>query len=239
MLNNGARGLFMSRRVVTTVAVAATLAVFCPPGQAGPRDARETCNLVTDPSGDAYTTVVDNGADLDITGGDVGMDQRTLTAVIRLDELTKPAVTPTSGRMYEFNFSANGKNFIMRAILVPGGEDYDYQAFISDQPASDKSAGDGGRPRTHSGIGALYGTVDERAREVRISGPLSLFRKHASFDKTTLSNLAVVTYSVQGYNPETTPQLTEGSLGSGGIVDKAFSPKEYRPYAPSCATRRR
>ena len=239
MLNNGARGLFMSRRVATTVAVAATLAVFCPPGQAAPRDARTTCNLLTDPSGDAYTSAVEDGANLDVTSGDVGMDRKTLTAVIRLHELTKQAATPASGRMYEFNFTANGKNFIMRAVLVPGGEDYDYQAFISDEPPSDKDLRDGGRTRTISGIGALYGTVDERAREVRISGPLSLFRKYASFNQTTLSHLAVGTYRVQGYNPETTPQLTSGSLGSGSTVDKAFSSKEYKPYAPSCATPRR
>jgi hypothetical protein len=182
---------------------------------------------------------VDNVSDLDITGGDVAMDRRTLTAVIRLNALTKQAMTPAHGRLYEFNFTANGKHFIMRAALVPGGEDDDYQAFLSDQPPSNDSVQNGGRPRTITGIGALYGTVDEDAREVRISGPLSLFRKHASFERTNLSNLAVLTYSAQGFKPETTPQLTSGSLGTGSIVDTAFSSKEYRPYAASCATPRR
>jgi hypothetical protein len=238
MLKNRAMGLLASRRLATTVLVAAALAASTSPGQAAPPGAPTACPIVTDPSGDAGTTLLDSAAELDITSGDVAMDQRTLTAVIRLAELTKQATTPADGRMYDFNFSANGKHFILRAALVPGGEDYDYQAFISDRPASADGVQDGGQPRSMTGIGSLTGLVDARAREVHISGPLSLFRKHVTFRQTTLSNLAVVSYEVQGYNPETTPQLTSGSLGTGSVVDEAYSAKEYRPYAPSCARRR-
>lgn len=228
----------MERRVFGAAAVAATLACVSPAAFATqPDGSRAACGLVADASGDTYATVPDGQTEqLDITGGDIAMDRRRLTVVVRLNTLASRSVSPTGGRLYEFRFTANGKNFVARAALVPGGEDYDYQAYLSSEPATEQQAAKGeARPGTETGIGRMSGVIDTKAREIRMTAPLSLFTKHATFERTSVNNLAAFTYSAQGVNlSDTTPKVFDGSAGSATGVDSAYSSKEYKPYSPSC-----
>jgi hypothetical protein len=220
----------MSRRMLVVAAALCAL-VAAPAAQAAThRTAPKACHLVNDPAGDAQTVGPDDATQLDIIMGDFAMNRSTLTVVIRVPQLTAEDLTEPAGRIYEYDFTANGKNFIAMASLLPGGSEF--QAFISDSRIEQGKSG----ARAATGIGALTGTLDLQAHEVRMSGPMSMFLKYASFTQTNVDHFAVFTYRAHGESLSGTQvgQVVDISSSVGVGVDDAWSSKVYRPYAPSC-----
>jgi hypothetical protein len=190
----------------------------------------KSCHLVTDGTGDTQTVGPDDGSQLDLIGGDFAMNHDTLTVVIRVKTLTAEDLTEPAGRIYEYDFTANGKNFIAMASLLPGGSEF--QAFISDQRLEQGQSG----ARAATGIGEMKGTLDLQAHEVRMSAPLSVFTKYASFSQTNVDHFAAFTYRAHGESLSGTQvgKVVDISSSAGIGVDDAWSKKIYRPYAPSC-----
>jgi hypothetical protein len=189
-----------------------------------------SCHLVTDPSGDTESVGPDDDSQLDILGGDFAMNRSTLTVVVKVTALTAEDITEPAGRIYEYDFTANGKNFIAMASLLPGGSEF--QAFISDQRIEQGKSG----ARAATGIGTMTGTLDLQAHEVRMSAPLSVFTRYASFSQTNVDHFAAFTYRAHGESLSGTQvgKVVDVSGSTGITVDEAWSKKVYRPYAPSC-----
>lgn len=189
-----------------------------------------SCRLVTDPPGDTQSIGPDDDTQLDILDGDFAMNRTTLTVVIKVKALTAEDLTEPAGRIYEYDFTANGKNFIAMASLLPGGSEF--QAFISDQRIEQGQSG----ARAATGIGAMTGTLDLQAHEVRMSAPLSIFTPYASFNQTNVDHFATFTYRAHGESLSGTQvgQIVDISTSVGIGVDDAWSKKIYRPYARSC-----
>ena len=192
--------------------------------------AHPSCRLVTDPQGDTQSVGPDDDSQLDILDGDFAMNHSTLTVVVKVAALTAEDLTEPAGRIYEYDFTANGKNFIAMASLLPGGSEF--EAFISDQRIEQGKSG----ARAATGIGSMTGVLDLQAHEVRMSAPLSIFTKYASFNQTNVDHFATFTYRAHGESLSGTQvgQVVDISSSVGVGVDQAWSGKTYRPYAPSC-----
>jgi len=190
----------------------------------------KSCRLVTDPPGDAQSVGPDDSSQLDILDGDFAMNRQKLTVVIKVKTLTAEDLTNPAGRIYEYDFTANGKNFIAMASLLPGGSEF--QAFISDQRLEQGKSG----ARAATGIGTMTGVLDLQAHEVRMSAPLSIFTPYASFNQTNVDHFATFTYRAHGESLSGTDvgKVVDISSSVGVGVDDAWSSKIYRPYAPSC-----
>jgi len=217
----------------TLAAAAALLALAgAPAAQAAthPAHPKPVCHLLTDPRGDTQSVGPDDDTQLDIVGGDFAMSRSALTVVVRLPALTAEDLTEPAGRVYEYDFTANGKNFIAMASLLPGGSNF--EAFISDQRIKPGKSG----ARAATGIGSMTGTLDLQAHEVRMSAPLTIFTPYASFNQTNVDHMAAFTYRAHGESLSGTPvgKVANVSSSVGAGVDSAWTNKSYRPYAPSC-----
>jgi hypothetical protein len=220
----------MNARMLVAVAAIGALAAPAAAQAAPHKPAARSCHLVTDPSGDTDSVGPGDDSQLDLLGGDFAMNRTTLTVVIHVTALTAEDITEPAGRIYEYDFTANGKNFIAMASLLPGGSEF--QAFISDQRIEQGKSG--GRAAT--GIGSMTGTLDLQPHEVRMSAPLSIFTKYASFSQTNVDHFAAFTYRANGESLSGTQvgKVIDVSGSAGVGVDQAWSSKTYRPYAPSC-----
>jgi len=174
--------------------------------------------------------VPDNDEELDLRGGDIVTGQQYLTAVIRLQALSKEDITQPSGRIWEFDFTANNKNFILMGALLAGGSEF--EAYISDQRFEQGKSG----ARAATGIGLLKGTIDVKHKEVWLTGPMSIFEKYASFQQTYLNHLVMFSYRAHGESTKALPtgQILDVSMSFGIGVDSDWSSKHYVPLAPSC-----
>lgn len=207
--------------------LAAPLAAWAVPQRTA---TRLSCNLLRDPAGDTDSAVPDNDSQLDLRSGDIVTGQRDLTAVIRLQALTAEDVTEPAGRVWEFDFTANGKNFILMAALLPGGSEF--QAYVSDQRIEQGKSG----ARAATGIGELRGTIDLKNRSVWLTGPLSIFKKYASLTQTYFNHLAMFSYRAHGESLKALPtgEVVDVSSSFGIGVDQTWSKRHYAPGAPSC-----
>jgi hypothetical protein len=225
----------MSPRVLRVFAIALVSAGLAMPTVASaaplhPAARHVTCNLLTDPPGDTQSAVPDNDSELDLLGGDIVTSQRWVTAVIRLKALTAEDFTEPAGRIWEFDFTANGKNFILMGALLAGGSEF--EAYISDQRIEKGKSG----ARAATGIGTLKGTIDTKHRAVWLTGPLSIFKKYVSMSNTYLDHLALFTYRAHGESMQALPtgKVLDISASFGIGVDEAWSSRHYVPTAPSC-----
>jgi hypothetical protein len=219
--------------LAATAALCASSAALAgaPAAQAATHPAHQKpyCHLLADPKGDTQSVGPDDDTQLDIVGGDFAMNRSKLTVVIRVPALTAQDLTEPAGRVYEYDFTANGRNFIAMASLLPGGSEF--QAFVSGQRIEQGKSG----ARAATGIGAMTGTLDLQAHEVRMSAPLSVFTPYASFNQTNVDHFASFTYRAHGESLSGTQvgKVVDVSSSTGVDVDQAWSSKVYRPYAPS------
>ncbi len=216
---------------------ALTLALLGTPAvaEAAPKKPAKACGLIRDSAGDTYSPVSDQGLDtqLDITSADIATDKKNVTVVLRLSALTAADPANPQGRIYEFDFTAAEKNFIVLGSLLPGGNDFG--VYISESRLEEGKSG----ARAATGIGSATGVVDVAAKEVRMTAPLSVFDPYADLRSGTAYYLAAFTYRANGMSTqpssETLPvqaQVT-GSFGIG--VDEAWGRKAYyRNGGPSC-----
>ena len=231
----------MLRRLTPFAAAVTVLSVA---GSAGA--APRYCRLVTDPKGDGVATVhqappaVDDAADdgdLDILSADVASNRTHVTAVIRLATL-RGATSPDSptGRAWDLSFVVAEQRYIVHAAAGPEG----YGGIVY-RVTFEEDHGDFGA-YTGEGIGSATVTLDTKAREVRITAPLSHF---ASWTPITpdrrLGGLRAITYTYAGTGgrvsyrvPNTDYGAYVGGGGAGRSVDVALSKKTYQVGAASC-----
>jgi len=188
---------------------------------------KPVCDLVTDPAGDVIGSEpgVDNG-DYDIRSADIATDKRNLTAVIRLTSLAPDTGVSVADRTYEIDFTANGHTFALEAALLTGGVSYDAVVYDTSAP--------GGRYGT--ALGDISGVVDSARHELRMTAPLALFSKYASFRQTYIAGLYVITGRAVGYGAVDPPGAKAhiGSQAVTMVVDDARSGARYQPGARSC-----
>lgn len=217
-----------------TAMLVASLAVLTAgsPAFAAPKP-KPSCGLVKDAAGDTSSPAPDKALDaqLDITSADVATDSKNVTVVVRLSALTAADPANPQGRVYEFDFTAQEKNFIVMGSLLPGGNSF--SVFISDTRFEEGKSG----ARAATGIGSATGVVDVAAKEVRMTAPLSVFDGYANLRGGTLYYLSAWTYRANGMSAQ--PALEQGSVeitSSLGIgVDQAWGRKSYyRAGNPSC-----
>jgi hypothetical protein len=214
--------------------LAALTAALLTPAAAYAAPAKPVCLLIRDAVGDTSSPVADSTLDsqLDITSADVATNGKVLTTVLRLNTLTADDAANPQGRIYEFDFTAQEKNFIVMASLLPGGNDW--SVFISASRLEENQSG----ARAATGIGQGTGIVDTFNKEVRVTVPLSVFKPYANLTSGTDYYLSAFTYRANG---ESLQRGVEGGPGvqatsSFGIgVDQAWGRKAYyRNGAKSC-----
>ncbi|HVF04120.1 MAG TPA: hypothetical protein VNA20_04715 [Frankiaceae bacterium] len=222
--------------MVRALAVAAALAggVLVAPADAAPP--AKACRLVRDAVGDTDSPMPDADLDrqLDITSADVATGAKNLTVVLRLAALTAADPANPQGRVYEFDFTAVEKNFIVMGSLLPGGNSF--SVFISETRLEENESG----ARAATGIGSAVGVVDVAKKEIRMTAPLSVFAPHAPIGrKTPLVHLAAFTYRANGYSAQPAHEMLPveveitGDVGLG--VDQAWGRMAYyRAGTPSC-----
>ena len=220
-------------------ALALTLAALaCAPGAATAAPQKRACHLIADPTGDTSSVAPDASLDaqLDITSADVATGKKYLTAVVRLDQLAKDDPANPQGRIYEFDFTAQEKNFILMGALLPGGSSF--EVYISDTRFEEGQPG----ARSATGIGAAMGFLDLEHKEVRITAPLSVFDPYVRLTKNVgLYALVAFTYRAHGYSFQgggqdlPVPVPATVTTGAGVGVDEAWGHKTfYRSQWPSC-----
>lgn len=219
------------RRSLVLVAAVTALAAGSPAFAARPP--AKVCGLIRDAAGDTSSPAPDKALDaqLDITSADVATDKRNVTVVLRLSALTQADPANPQGRVYEFDFTAAEKNFIVMGSLLPGGNSW--SVFISDTRFEEGQAG----ARAATGIGTATGVVDVAAKEVRMTAPLSVFDPHANLRSGYLYYLSAWTYRANGMSAQ--PALQQARIevtSSFGIgVDQAWGRKAYyKAGAASC-----
>lgn len=222
------------RRVLALVLAA----LACAPGAATAAPRRTSCKLITDDTGDTSSPAPDAALDaqLDITSADVATGSKYLTAVVRVDQLTNSDPANPQGRIYEFDFTAKEKNFILLGSLLPGGNTF--EVYISDSRFEE---GQGGA-RAATGIGEAMGFIDTKGKEIRITAPLSVFAPYAKLSRgVSLYAMVAFTYRAHGYSFQPgdqgspVPVPVEVTTGVGLGVDQAWGHKAYyQAGTPSC-----
>ena len=159
----------MRARLLRPALAAGLLGLLTTAGLAGAA-AKPSCNLVTDPKGDGTGFVftdedyLPNDPQLDLVSGDIATAGKTITAVIRLDELALSDPSSPTGRAYYANFAVGDAQLFLSAALDGAG-------------AATYSGGFTETRRTS--LGEATGVVDVAKKEVRISAPVSLFAEKA------------------------------------------------------------
>jgi hypothetical protein len=212
--------------------IAAVAALLALTGTAATADAapRRTmaCRLVTDAAGDTSSSVTPAdpfGNQLDILSADVATNTHDLTVVLRLPALTAADPANPQGRVYEFDFTAREKNFIVMGSLLPGGNTFG--VYLSDSRFEEGQSG----ARSAIGIGEARGVLDLARKEVRMTAPLEVFAPHASLSRNVvLYALSAFTYRAHGYSLQGaggTPSPVRVTLDVGIGADEAWGRKAY------------
>ncbi len=193
------------------------------PASAGPRP---SCNLVRDALGDDEVGAGGAGSgtseSLDVASADVASDSNLLTAVIRVKQLTSPDPGSPTGTWHVLRFSGRSNRFHLDARHGPDGTFYTlHRAAIT---AAD------GAIRSFEFIANVDGLYDEDASEVRITAPLSLFRRFEPMRSgTNLGALEIKTWRRAGH--EGGPVFSENGVRSDAADGGATT---YRLSTKSC-----
>lgn len=180
------------------------------------------CNLITDEEGDTFLlrtqdTVGLYGPDessLDITGGDLASDAKTITGVIRVAELSTTAGTSPVGLSFRLQFALPGQtesNLYMTANVVGGTESF--AVGVRDIATN-----------TSTKLADATGVFDLDNSEVRISAPLDAFKDAGGIKsgaRLTLADLDQTSSRPSGAGPSV-------------FADVAISDKTYIAGTPSC-----
>ena len=140
----------MSVRTIAALAATTPLLLGVAAVDAAPRPKpKPVCNLIVDAKGDAVAPAapMPNDPNLDILSADIATNATTLTAVLRIADLSGKGDTSPTGRAYTFVFTARGHVVSVEGIVGPSGV-------------------------TWAG-GKGSGTIDSKKNEVRVHIPLS------------------------------------------------------------------
>jgi len=176
------------------------------------------CNLLTDPKGDATDVslaegVGPNSPALDILSADIATDATNLTAVLRVDKLSKSDSTSPLGNAWYVYFTGSGPELYVSAIVTPTGESF--------------SAGYVETTRTS--LGAVTGVFDVNKSEIRITAPLAIFATQSAIKAgSKLTSLSALT---QRYVGASAAGVSRGVTLS---ADAAEGGKNYVAGTRSC-----
>lgn len=209
----------MSARLLRLVVAGSLVLSLAAAGGALAAPPKPTCNLVQDLKGDGTGFIftdddyLPNNPQLDLISGDIASDGKTITAVIRTDELALSDPASPTGRAYYANFTVGDATLFLSASLDRSGAGSFSGGFIETRRTS---------------LGAANGVVDPDKKEIRISAPVSLFAEKAAIKKgVKVQNLNLLAQRFLGVN------------GVGGVTpsaDDAEGGKTYTVGTKSCVT---
>jgi hypothetical protein len=223
-------------RLVALAATACTLAAAgAVPATAAaakpkPKPIPKVCNLIVDDADDANSqgTIPASDASVDIVGGDVASNAKTITAVLRIKALTNPNPQSPAGQAYYVLFNVKGlaDTLTLSAGLYPTGNQFSYGY-------------QGVDPNT--GVNTSYTLGDAAGKitgnEIRISVDIAKFPQAKSLKAgTKLTTLTADARHVYGQRVVASQQVGPARAPLGGVTltfDDAIG-KTYTLAAPSC-----
>ncbi len=168
---------------------------------------------------------------LDIVSADIASDDRYLTAVVRLRDLTDSRGAPT-GTAHDINFGLGGQRFLASAYRAPDGVAFDLWVFR-------ESAGNANAGSTVYGfIGKIEGSFDEDTSEIRMHIPAALMRTYGGIRGARFDRLSAVSLNYTGTTTDP-GVLRRGYTGTKGGstfegTDEGSTTKTYIGGQPSC-----
>lgn len=206
----------MRARLIRPALALGTLGLLASAGLAGAAPAA-ACNLVTDLKGDGTGFLftdedyLPNNPQLDLVSGDIASDGKTVTAVVRLDQLALTDSSSPTGRTYYANFTVGEAQLFLAAALDGAGAATFSGGFIETR---------------RSNLGEATGVVDVAKKEVRISAPVTLFTEKAKIAKgTKILDLNLLAQRYVGHR---------SAVGVTPSADAAEGGKTYTAGAKSC-----
>lgn len=214
-------------------------AVLAPAASAAPA----SCRLLVDPEGDDRLAnnplpppadAPTRDGDLDLVGGDIAVDGKWLTAVVRTRTLDAP--DSGNGRMWHLFFTAGEQRYIVAAATSADGFDSMVYRITSEYREGETGAYYG------EGIGNARVVFDTRRREIRMSAPVSYFSPYTSVSRgRVLRELSAWSFAFAGVGGQrvTLPANYVVDYGHGGVgasVDSATSKRTYVAGSKSCVT---
>ena len=197
---------------------------------------KATCNLVTDPEGDAAPPGVPDGqwpddtpgypTSLDIRSADIASDAKRFTAVIRVERLQSLDAASPTGVAYLFNVTVNRQRFELEASRNPGMADF-FAIWGRVDHVGDENTG----AASYGFIALIDGVFDEDASEIRMTAPLSSFTPKVKRGNR-FEDLRLWSYYDVGYSSPTENRRPFGSTGHS--ADMAESTATYAAGSPSC-----
>lgn len=207
----------MRARLLRPVLAAGLLGLLATAGLAGAAPAKPVCNLVQDLKGDGTGFVftdedyLPNNPQLDLISGDIATQGKTITAVIRTDQLALSDANSPTGRAYYANFLVGEAQLFLSAALDGAGAATFTGGFTETRRTS---------------LGAATGVIDVAKKEVRISAPLSLFAEKAKITNgTKIQDLNLLAQRYVGHR---------SAGGATPSADDALGGKTYVAGAKSC-----
>lgn len=216
------------------VPLVALVAGLAPMADAAPK-AKPACQNITDPKGDTFATRAQDAQGaygpqenaLDIVSADLASDGKVLTAVIRLDSLSRSIATSPQGFTVGLDFRIGSGTDVVRlaGVAVRNGDRFE----VSSKPID-------AVPNTPSTfVAQVTGVVDEKKNEVRIHAPAEVLAKFGGLKAGTklIPHDAESATASRGVPAITTtpgaPMTTRGPF-----ADIAASGKVITVGAPSC-----
>ena len=217
------------------VPLAALVAVGIPVADAAPK-APPVCQTITDPKGDTFAVRAQDAQGaygpqenaLDIVSGDLASDGKVVTAVVRLQSLSRAIATSPQGFTVGVDFLIGGSaDSVVRlqAVTAGGADRFEVSAKAVDALPN--------VPSTY--VGAATGVIDEKKGEIRIHAPAALLAPYGKVAPGVklIPNEAESATASRGVPPITTtpggPMTTRGPF-----ADIAASGKTIAVGAPSC-----
>jgi hypothetical protein len=212
-------------RTAAAVAVGTSLVLAGPAG-AALKKPKPVCNLLVDPAGDdgGANPALGHTDSLDILGGDIASDGKTVTVVLRLAKaVSSDSATPT-GRSYYLDFAVpGGKNKLSLGVTTTPTTTSFSPAYV-----------DGSLHRGLAGNGTK-GTFDEAKKELRISTSASDWAAYGDIKKgTVFSELQALSFYFVGAYAPATPATGVAGGGSLQAGDTADATKSYKAGDASC-----
>lgn len=222
------------RSMRAAVVVGITLALAGGPALGAPT--KPACRLVTDPAGDgslhgqvppgtpAYPT------SLDIRSADVATDDRSLTAVIRVERLQSLEPGSPVGIGFEFNLTVDKQRFSLVATRDPASDPL-FTLSGRTEYVGDENSG----AASYGMLGVIDGVFDEDASEIRMTAPLKLFSPAARISaRDVVGDLRLWSmYTTGGYSSDTEDRRPFFG-GLAHSADRAESKATYAAGSPSC-----
>ena len=192
----------------------AALAIIGLATSAGAAPAK-SCNLAPDPKGDVVATqaseaTVTPDPALDLVMGDVGTDKTTVTGLVRLDKLSRPAASSPAGAVYE-----------VRLLTATGELTYTLWAHLTGATATFGvgTVNDATAAQLVDSTGTATGVVDLAKNEIRISAPLSALGSPKQGSKLSFAEIVV--------------KRSAGNQFYGRYADSGGG-KSYKVGSPTC-----